>query len=299
VKIAHINNTSGVPSAIARQQNKENHVSEVFLFNKFHFKAFGGRKFNYYSPFSRWKFFKAISEFELWHYHHPYGSLKKSLEKRKANRLFIKHYHGQELRQEKTDFDFCLVSTPDLLKYAPNGKWLPSPVDMDLIKSIPIDNREPKDGKLRIGYYAKIHEKWIGALELRKQSTLNELKLANRCSLLPINNLSHRDTLKLISKCDIIVGKILPSIGWFGRIELEAMAFGRPVIANVSDELYEKYKPPIHRTTPDNFKQDLEYLMDDSNYRRQLGKSGSLYVTENHSPKRVTTQLDKWYEKLT
>ena len=239
-------------------------------------------------------FSEAISEFELWHYHHPYGTLKKSLEKRKANRLFIKHYHGQELRQKKNDFDFCLVSTPDLLQYAPNGKWLPSPVDMDLIKSIPIDSWEPKDGKLRIGYYAKINEKWIGSLELRKQSTLSELQLANRCSLLPIFNLSHKDTLTLISKCDILVGKILPAIGWFGRTELEAMALGKPVIANVSDELYEKYRPPVHRTSPETFRQDLEYLMDDSKYRGQLVKSGMLYVTKNHSPETVTIQLDKW-----
>ena len=31
---------------------------------------------------------------------------------------------------------FCLVSTPDLLQYAPNGKWLPNAIDVDKIKLI-------------------------------------------------------------------------------------------------------------------------------------------------------------------
>ena len=298
MKIAHINNTSGVPSTIARQQNKENHVSEVFLFNKFHFKAFGGRKFNYYSPFSRWKFFRAIDEFELWHYHYPYGSLKKSLEKRKADHLYLKHYHGDDLR-ENTESDFCLVSTPDLLKYAPNGKWLPNPVDIDLIKSIPPYDSGRNEGKLRIGYYPKIYEKKIHSMELKvKQSALMELERLSRCVLSPIIDLPYFDALAQISKCDIIVGKILPVMGWLGRFELEAMALGKPVIAYISDELYEEYRPPVHRTTPETFRQDLEYLMDDSKYRRQLVESGMLYVTSNHSPEIVTTQLDKWYNKL-
>ena len=33
-----------------------------------------------------------------------------------------------------------------------------------------------------------------------------------------------------ISTCDIVVGKILPSIGWIGKFELEAMALGKPVM---------------------------------------------------------------------
>ena len=68
------------------------------------------------------------------------------------------------------------------------------------------------------------------------------------------------------------MGKILPTIGWIGRFELEGMALGKPVIAYVSDELYEKYRPPVHRTTPETLKQDLEYLIEKSDYREQLAK---------------------------
>jgi glycosyltransferase involved in cell wall biosynthesis len=90
----------------------------------------------------------------------------------------------------------------------------------------------------------------------------------------------------------------LPTIGWIGRFELEAMALAKPVIAYVSDELYAKYRPPVHRTTPETLKQDLEYLIEDSDYREQLAKSGLLYATKYHSPESITVQLDNWYKKL-
>ena len=298
MKIAHINNTAGVASTIARQQNKESHNSDVFVFNKSTFRAFGGRKFNYYSPISRWKFFKAINEFELWHYHHPYGTLKKSLEKRKGDRLYIKHYHGFELRQTP-DHDFCLVSTPDLLKYAPNGKWLPNPIDMDLIKSIPACDFTQNLEKIRIGYYPIVYQKNICSLEQKStESTLMKLESSSSCILSSIIGFSIVDALFEISKCDIIVGKILPTIGWIGRFELEAMALGKAVTAYVSDELYEKYRPPVHRTTPETLKQDLEYLIEESDYRERLAKSGLVYATKYHSPENITIQLDNLYKKL-
>ena len=53
MRIAHINNTSGVASIIAEQQKTEGH-DEVFVFNKIIYRQFGGKKFNYYSPISRY-----------------------------------------------------------------------------------------------------------------------------------------------------------------------------------------------------------------------------------------------------
>jgi hypothetical protein len=64
-------------------------------------------------------------------------------------------------------------------------------------------------------------------------------------------HISHIQTLENIATCDILIGKILPNISWFGKFELEAIALGKPPIAYVSDELYEKYKAPIYRTSKD------------------------------------------------
>jgi glycosyltransferase involved in cell wall biosynthesis len=86
-----------------------------------------------------------------------------------------------------------------------------------------------------------------------------------------------------MARSDIIIGKILPDIGWFGKFELEGMALGKPVIAYVSEELYEKYKPPIYRTTKDTFRKDLEIFIEDRLERNRLSSEGSKYVRTNHS----------------
>jgi hypothetical protein len=51
MRIAQINNNAGAGSILAEQQRKDGHEVEVFVLNKITHKQFGGRKFNYCSPF--------------------------------------------------------------------------------------------------------------------------------------------------------------------------------------------------------------------------------------------------------
>ena len=297
MKIVHINNTAGVASVLARQQNKTGHTAEVFVFNSATHKQFGGRKFNYRWPLSRWNFFKIINEFDLWHYHYPYGSLKKNLEMRRHLKPFLKHYHGDDLRG-MVDTDFCLVSTPDLLQYAPNGKWLPNPIDIEgmnpILTEISYENNLPK-----VLYYPKVYESNIHSRELElKRSVLADFEANRKLVLIPMLDLPYKKALNKIANCDIVVGKILPVMGWIGRLELEAMALGKPVIAYVSDELYEKYKPPVFRTSEKSFQSDLKYLLEDTNTRNKLVKLGFDYVKENHSVHNVSNLLNKYYESI-
>lgn len=297
MKIVHINNTAGVASVLARQQNNTGHTAEVFVFNSAAHRQFGGKKFNYHWPLSRWNFFKIIKEFDLWHYHYPYGSLKKNLEKRRNLKPFLKHYHGDDIRG-LVDTDFCLVSTPDLLKYVPNGKWLPNPIDIDgincMLTEISYENKLPK-----VLYYPKVYESNIHSRELGiKRSVLADLEVKRKLVVIPILDLPYEKALNKIAQCDIVVGKILPIMGWIGRIELEAMALGKPVIAYVSDELYDRYKPPVFRTSEKSFQSDLEYLLEDTNTRDILVKLGLVYVKDNHSVHNVCNLLHKYYASI-
>jgi len=297
MKIVHINNTAGVASVLARQQNNMGHTAEVFVFNSATQKQFGGKKFNYRWPLSQWNFFKKIKEFDLWHYHYPYGSLKKNLEMRRNHKQFLKHYHGDDLRG-RVDTDFCLVSTPDLLKYAPNGKWLPNPIDFEGINSI-LTKISYENKNAKVLYYPKVYESNIHSRELDlKQSVLVDLEANRKLVLIPIIDIPYKKALDEIAGCDIVVGKILPVMGWIGRLELEAMALGKPVIAYVSEELYEKYKPPVFRTSENSFRSDLEYLLEDTNTRNKLVKLGLDYVKENHSVHNVCNLLDKYYSSI-
>ena len=127
---------------------------------------------------------------------------------------------------------------------------------------------------------------------------LDSLQKTGKCDVVRILGVSHEETLRLISTCDIVLGKIIPNIGWFGRFELEGMALGKPVIAYISEELYDKYKPPVFITTIQNFKEDLEALLEDRNIQHKLAKEGIQYVKEYHSTKKIVEILDDVYKRL-
>lgn len=293
MKIAHINNISGVATEISKYQIQMGHASDVFVFNKIIYRQFGGIKYFYKSPLSRWLLFRKLKDYDLWHYHYPYGSLKKELEKRHSNIIYIKHYHGDDLRKTY-DNDFCFVSTPDLLKNAPNAIWIPNPVDISSIENIAKDDQ--KENKiLTIGHYP-YYKNYKS--EDNYSNTLSIFEKEGKCKIVNIINISHSEALQAIAKCDIIIGKILPSIGWFGKLELESMALRKPVIAYVSEELYEKYLPPLFRTTKNTFEKDLRYLIESKSIRKDLSLKGPLYVKEKHDLKKIGELIDKYYKNF-
>lgn len=281
MKIAHINNTSGIATVVAKQQRREGHDVDVFVFNDKTFKQFGGNKLNYWSPLDRWKLFRILKGYDVWHYHYPYGSLKRSLEKRTNDKIYLKHYHGNDLRG-RHEQDFCLVSTPDLLKYAPNGRWLPTPIDLTEISatSEELAWNKNEEHKIKVAHYP--YYKSYSSSDFYSD-VLSRLQKEEKCELIHILNQSHLHALRSIALSDVIIGKILPDVGWFGKFELEGMALAKPVVAYVSDEMYEKYKPPIYRTTKDTFKRDLENLLGDRDTMEALSREGPKYVRNNHS----------------
>ncbi|MEP6576446.1 MAG: glycosyltransferase [Nitrososphaerota archaeon] len=293
MKIAQINNIAGIGSIFADYQRKHGHLADVFVFNDTIYRQFGGHKLNYWSPFDRLKFYRKIKDYDLWHYHYPYGSLKKALEKRKDNRIYIKHYHGNDLRGG-LEKDFCLVSTPDLLKYAPNGKWSPSPIDLEEIdatmqKTNIIINKIP-----RVAHYP-FYRNYSGVdFYSDALSTLQRDKI---CETVQILDQPHADALRTLYTCDIVIGKIIPDIGWFGKFELEGMALGKPVITHVSDELYEKYEPPIYRTKKETFRKDLVTLVAETSERERLSREGQDYVKRNHAAEVVVRNMMDYYKK--
>ena len=290
-----MNNTAGIASILSRHQLLLGNEVKVFVFNKYLYRQFGGEKINYYFPLSRWKFFKKLQGYDIWHYHYPYGSLRRSLEKRKGDRIYLKHYHGDDLRG-KYDSDFCLVSTPDLLEFAPNGEWFPTPLDLERLTYTP-DTFDGLSSSRRpvVAHYP--HYQLYQKYEDLYSNTLQQLQDEGKCEVRTIFNIPHNEVLKILPSCDLVVGKILPQIGWFGKFELEAMALGKPVVAYVSLELFQRYGPPIYRTTKDSFRSDLESLLTNTEEQRRLSRAGRKYVEDYHSANTLVKQLDRAYSR--
>jgi hypothetical protein len=84
LNIAHIGNTSGVGSALAREQVAAGlcDKAEVYAFDDVTSKLFGGKKVKWNASsriermVARSRFFGEISKYDVWHYHYPYGGLR-------------------------------------------------------------------------------------------------------------------------------------------------------------------------------------------------------------------------------
>lgn len=295
MRIAHVNNTAGIASILSKQQRFLGNEADVFVFNKYLHRQFGGEKVNYYFPISRWKFLRKLKGYDIWHYHYPYGSLRRILENRKENRTYLKHYHGDDLRG-KIDNDFCLVSTPDLLEFAPNGEWFPTPVDLEHLVYTPSysDNFSPSRKPIIAHYpHYRLYQKYADLYS----NTLQQLEKEGKCEIVTLFDIPRSEVLTILSSCDLVVGKILPQIGWFGKFELEAMAIGKPVVAYVSSQLFQRYNPPIYRTTKDTLKSDLESILSDIEGQRKLSKAGRLYVEKYHTVSNLVNQLERAYSR--
>jgi hypothetical protein len=294
MKIAHIGNTSGVASTLALRQTRRGDIVDVFIFDDLTQKMFGGQKINYNSRFEKFWFHRKLTSYDIWHYHYPYGTLKKNLEKQ--NNKLLKHYHGSDIRGEgTTENDFCLVSTPDLLKFTPRGTWLPNPLDLSFIRKFETNSAHSSD-PIRIAHYPYYE---INSQQVDNYSdVLSYLTDKGKCSLIKVINISHENALRMIAQSDIVIGKIMPEMGWFSKFELEGMALKKPVIAYISDDLYKKYKPPVFRTSPSTFQSDLLHLIKDEETRKELGSKGFEYVRKYHSVEMIVDNLDGYYHKI-
>jgi hypothetical protein len=178
-----------------------------------------------------------------------------------------------------------------LLQYAPNGKSLPNPLDINEIESIP---RNEQDDRIvaRVAHYP--YYKNYPSNEYYSK-VLAKLPSEKKCDIVKLLHIPHIQTLENVATCDIVIGRILPNINWFGKFKLEAMALGKPVIEYVSDELYEKYKAPIYRTSKDTSEQDLESLLEYNTERERLAKEGPDYIEKYHSVEGVIKTVQKYY----
>ena len=296
MKIAHIGEIAGVSSLLSSEQHQKGNVVDVFVFDTITQHRFGGIHVNYNSFMEKTMFYIRLKLYDVWHYHYPYGTLYNYLKKNYKKKIFLKHYHGSDLRESgKKDFDFCLVSTPDSLKYAPNGSWLPNPINLSKINKFRKPSNIYNKSEVRIAHYPyyKNRPEWD-----HFSSVFNTIEKTNKAKIIKIFNLTYEQSLELISTSDIVIGKVLPEIGWIGKFELEGMALGKPVMAYVSDELYDQHKPPVYRTTKKTFEKDLFSFIDDKDEQKRLSIEGPKYVRKYHDSKTISNKILDYYTRL-
>ncbi|RYG74236.1 glycosyltransferase family 1 protein [Lentibacillus lipolyticus] len=131
------------------------------------------------------------------------------------------------------------------------------------------------------------------------QNAINELKrsgLSFQFQL--IEGTSNEEAKSLLSRADIVIDQL--RIGASGYISSEAMAFGKPVICYIREDLVSKYPQglPIVNANPDTITAVLKNLLQNPHKWEKLGKQGRTYIEKYHHAPVVADRYIDIYKSL-
>ncbi|ALX49246.1 glycosyltransferase family 4 protein [Lentibacillus amyloliquefaciens] len=113
-----------------------------------------------------------------------------------------------------------------------------------------------------------------------------------------IEGVSNEEAKNLIAKADLVIDQLL--IGASGYISSEAMAFGKPVICYIRQDLVSKYPRglPVVNANPDTITAVLKNLLQNPQKWKDLGIKGRKYIEKHHHAPIVANRYIDIYKKL-
>lgn len=191
------------------------------------------------------------------------------------------------------------VSTPDLLDYRPDATWLPTLHDRELWGEEELRHKAENLGLIRP------HSRPL-VVHIPSNSALKGTE-SIRAALRPLDAegvLEYRELVDLtpeevaleVACADIVIDQV--SMGLYGVASVEAMALGKPVVAQVGETTRKRILEitgcpvPIVEASPATLTDTLRRLAVDEGERLRLGNAGREYVQEVHSQSRVGEILE-------
>lgn len=174
--------------------------------------------------------------------------------------------------------DHILVSTPDLFWVSPRAILSPQIIEYNewakRRKETPNSNDILKIVHAPTRRQAKGTEFIIHAIEQLISEGLP-------VELILLEKLPHSEIPNILAQCDIGIDQLLH--GWYGKVSVELMALGNPVICYIKED-YKQYAPklPIITATPHTLKSVLRQLINDETLRKKKGESGIEYAYQHH-----------------
>lgn len=270
---------------------------------------------------------EAIQHYDIFHFHfgETFYPDKRDLEiLKKAGKKMVVHHHGSDIRlqsiaqknnpyvrvkpewtEEKINhnvellsryIDHAIVQDPELHEYIVNTYKNTHiiPHTIDVTRFTP---KYPTGRPIPLIIHAPTNRDLKGTnFILQAVRELKRIGYKFRFQL--IENKTYEQTRGLLSKADIVIDQL--RIGASGFISTEAMAFGKPVICFIRDDLLSKYPPelPIVNAKPTNVTDVLKKLLDNPQTWSDIGKQGRSYVEAYHHAPVVADQYIHIYKQL-
>jgi glycosyltransferase involved in cell wall biosynthesis len=192
---------------------------------------------------------------------------------------------GPNARHMLAHADRVYHLNPDLARWLPGSRFLPY-ANLDpqgIVASPPPGNAELVVAHAPTNREVKGTEHVVRAIDgLRGEGVAIRLEV--------IEGMPRTEALERLRAADVVVDQL--RLGWYGGLAVEAMALGRPVLANIR----EGENPfgdalPVVRTGPERLRDDLRALAGDRERLAALGRAGRAFVESVHDPRRVAVSV--------
>ena len=217
---------------------------------------------------------------------------------RAARKKCVYHYLGSDIRgkrpEELTDgkrADAEIVGSYAALRWVPGANVVPPGLDLR-----PFTPHPPSDNPRPLVVHAPSNRE--------KKGTRYVIEA---CEGLPVDldiveGVNHEQARERYARADIVVDQL--NAGWHGVFALEAMALGKPVLAELDPQAVERsaqgygIRVPIVPATKDDLADALRPLVESPAIRRQIGAESRAYVEQVHDIDRVADRLIAIYAAL-
>jgi hypothetical protein len=112
-----------------------------------------------------------------------------------------------------------------------------------------------------------------------------------------MHGVSRVKVLEAMQTCDIFIDQII--LGSYASAAIEAMSFGKPVIAYIMPSVFTQGLPmhcPIVNAHPDNLKEELIKLLNNPELRYEIGRKSRTYVQQTHNAHLLAIDLINIYK---
>ena len=217
---------------------------------------------------------------------------------RSKNKKIICHYHGEDLRTRGVmpiidDFsNLNLTNEVDLLDKHPHIQYLFLPYNTS---SFPKRNLSKEI--LRISH-APTNRFYKGSDYIIKICKKLENKKLIKFDL--IENVTHEESIKRKSNCDIFIDQIGDRGGWgYGMNSVESLSMGICTLTQINKK-YQNFIPdnPFININKKNLKRVLEDLIKNRKKLSLISEKSKKWVKEKHDIKMVSKKLYEYYKSI-
>jgi glycosyltransferase involved in cell wall biosynthesis len=206
------------------------------------------------------------------------------------------------IRLEKKYLDYKLCCLPTHMEFALAYDYQIDqvlPLSIDLSKySFPGTKQKTENEPLVI-MHAPSNRGFKGTKYIIR--AIEELKMrGHKVKLKIVENVSHTELQNEFTQADIFIDQI--SVGWYGTVALEAMAYGIPTCAFI-DPLYFKFidysdEIPVININERTIADTLEKVILNRDDLSSISMQSRLFVEKYHDVKQVARKLHNVYQRV-